>query len=192
MELYPHLKTIISIILGLALGRILNGTVKFIQHPGRTRLYAVHLLWSLYLFILMVHFWWWEYRFHNVTDWTFTRYFFIIFYAILFFVICCLQYPDDVHDYQKDYRLYYYSRKNWFFSMFLLILLVDCADTWLKGADYVQNLMPEYGIKLMTHTLLCIACIVSRKAWVHWLTVLYFIAFELYFIVSRYYSVAWE
>lgn len=45
MDFFNHIKTVISIILGLSIGCLLNGTVKFVQHPGRTKPYWVHLLW---------------------------------------------------------------------------------------------------------------------------------------------------
>ncbi|QIY84216.1 hypothetical protein HER18_12155 [Chryseobacterium sp. NEB161] len=56
VDTFNHLKTIISIILGLSIGTLLNGSVRFIQHPGRYKPFWVHLLFVLYIFILMIHF----------------------------------------------------------------------------------------------------------------------------------------
>ncbi|HBR11541.1 MAG TPA: hypothetical protein DD740_04895 [Chryseobacterium sp.] len=111
MDTFNHLKTIISIILGLSIGTLLNGSVRFIQHPGRYKPFWVHLLFVLYIFILMIHFWWWEYRLRGISSWTFTQYVFIISYIIMFFVLCTLLYPTDLKDYNNDYKNYFFSRK---------------------------------------------------------------------------------
>lgn len=120
MDTFNHLKTIISIILGLSIGTLLNGSVRFIQHPGRYKPFWVHLLFVLYIFILMIHFWWWEYRLRGISSWTFTQYVFIISYIIMFFVLCTLLYPTDLKDYNNDYKNYFFPGKNDFLDFLVL------------------------------------------------------------------------
>src|SRR5258708_7752537 len=90
MDAFSHIKSVIAIILGLSIAKLLQGAVKFIQHPGRTRPYWVHLLWALYIFILLVHFWWWEYGLRALSQWLFQEYLFIIIFITLYFVLCAL------------------------------------------------------------------------------------------------------
>ncbi len=189
MDTFNHLKTIISIILSLGIGTLLNGSVKFIQHPGRTRPFWVHLLFVLYIFILMIHFWWWEYRLRALTSWTFTQYIFIIAYIILFFVLCTLLYPADLKDHHNDYKTYFYSRRKWLFGFLAIMFCLDLVDTLYKGREYVQSLMPLYGIRMITHIPLSLALIFisSKKNLYYAGTLIFFILFEVIFIYKRYY-----
>ena len=187
MEFFGHIKTIISMILGIAIGRLLNESVKFIQHPGRVRYYWIHLLWSFYLFLVMIHFWWWEYTLNTIRKWSFTEYLFVVMYTVIYFLLSSLQYPADVNDYANDFRNYYYSRRKWFFSLLSLSFLVDIVDTLMKGHVYFMQLMPFYAIKMITHLIICLCCIFSKTVRLHVFTVIYFILFEVFFIITRYY-----
>ena len=51
MDIFAHIKSVIGIILGLSIAKLLQGTVKLIQHPGRTKPYWIHLAWALYIFL---------------------------------------------------------------------------------------------------------------------------------------------
>src|SRR3984957_14351400 len=116
MQTFEYIKSVISIILGLSLAKLLQSAVKLIQHPGRTKPYWVHLLWSLYLFLVLTHFWWWEYNLKRVTAWSFQAYFFLILYITIYFVLCALLWPDDVKDYGDRFEDYFHSRKKGFFA----------------------------------------------------------------------------
>jgi hypothetical protein len=189
VDTFNHLKTIISIILGLSIGTLLNGSVRFIQHPGRYKPFWVHLLFVLYIFILMIHFWWWEYRLRGISSWTFTQYVFIISYIIMFFVLCTLLYPTDLKDYNNDYKNYFFSRKKWLFGFLGALYCLDLVDTIYKGKDYLEALMPLYGIRIMTHIPICLLVIFikPKKNTYYALALIYFIIFEVLFIYKRYY-----
>jgi len=192
VDTFNHLKTIISIILSLGIGTLLNGSVKFIQHPGRNKPFWIHLLFVLYIFILMIHFWWWEYRLRAITSWTFTQYIFIIGYIILFFVLCTLLYPADLKDHNNDYKTYFFSRRKWLFGFLAVMFCLDLVDTLYKGKDYLESLMPLYGIRVITHIPLSLAMVfIKSKKNIYYAGVLiFFILFEIFFIYKRYYLYA--
>lgn len=189
MDTFNHLKTIISIILGLGIGTLLNGSVRLIQHPGRNKPFWVHLLFVLYIFILMIHFWWWEYRLRDISSWTFTQYVFIISYILLFFVICTLLYPTDLKDYEDDFKNYFFSRRKWLFAFLGILYCLDLVDTLYKGKDYLETLMPLYGIRIITHVPICFGLLFlkSQKTIYYAAALIFFIIFEILFIYKRYY-----
>ena len=57
---------VVGFILSISIARLLLGGVKLIQHPGRTRPYWIHLLWALYIFFVLIHFWWSEYSLKTI------------------------------------------------------------------------------------------------------------------------------
>lgn len=182
MGTFDYIKSVISIILGLSIARLLSSAVKLIQHPGRTKPYWVHLLWSLYIFLLVVHFWWWEYSLKRVADWTFASYFFLIVFITMYYTLCALLWPDDVKDYSERYEDYFYSRKKWFFGVLALSFVADVVDTLLKGNTYFLSATLEYPIRNAVHFLLCVVAMYVSNRRFHAVLVILFILYELLYI----------
>jgi hypothetical protein len=61
MDLYSHVRVLFSIILGLGVSHLLRGVARIMQHPKQYRVYWVHLAWAIFLFLYLIHFWWWEF-----------------------------------------------------------------------------------------------------------------------------------
>ena len=93
MEMYLHIRVLFTILLGLGVSRLLSGLAQIVQHPKAYKEYWVHLLWVLFLFLFLIHFWWWEYRLQGIQQWTFPLYFFIAMYAVMMFLLCVLLFP---------------------------------------------------------------------------------------------------
>lgn len=182
MEEFTHIKSVIGIILGLSLTHLIKGSVNFIQHPGRKKIYLTHCLWVLYVFLLIIHFWWWEFNLKLITEWYFGDYFFIICYILIFYILCALLYPDDLQGYE-GYKDYYYSRKNWFFSVLAVSFIADVVDTYLKGDNYFLGNETEYIIRITTHIALCLLAIYSNNKKFHLILALLFIMYEISFII---------
>ena len=60
--MYLHVRVLFTILLDLGVSRLLSGVAQIVQHPKAYKVYWVHLLWVLFLFLYLIHFWWWEYR----------------------------------------------------------------------------------------------------------------------------------
>lgn len=173
-------------ILGLSLTHLIRGTAKFVQHPQREKIYWVHMLWVFYIFLLLIHFWWWEYKLTTLKDWSFPVYFFVIGYIMLYFVLCALLYPDDVKEYQ-GYEGYFYSRKKWFYGVLAASFVADIIDTLIKGKEYFLHFGLEYPIRNITHLALCLVAIrVSNKKYHAFLAVI-FIVYELSYILRLFF-----
>ncbi|MDQ0313973.1 hypothetical protein [Amorphus orientalis] len=145
-EYYSHVRIIMGMVVGLSVARILNRLARFVQHPNRDDIYSVHIAWSFFLILAVVHFWWFEFRFSWLDRWTFAVYFFLILYACIYFFLAALLDPDELHDYE-DFETYFHSRQKWFFSLLALLFVIDVIDTNLKGADYFRSLGPIYPLR---------------------------------------------
>jgi len=187
MDTFFHVRMVMSIIMGLSITTLLKGAVKLVDHPGKYKPYWVHLLWALYIFLLLIHFWWWEIGLKSIAQWVFAEYLFIVLYVILYYVLCVLIFPDDVSDY-KSFKEYFYSRKKWFFSVLSLTFAADFIDTFLKGKEYVKHLHWEYPVRNVLHIILCLVAIKISNRRFHAALVLLFIIYELTFIFRLYYN----
>lgn len=181
MDEFVHIRIIIGMILGLGLTHLIKGSVGFIQHPGRKKIYKVHLLWVFYIFLLLIHFWWWEFNLKLIVQWYFLDYFFIICYALIFYMICAILYPDDLQGYD-GYEDYFFSRKKWFFSLLAICFIADLVDTAIKGFDYFIWANTEYYIRIASHVILCLLGVLINNRSFHKILVVLFILYEITFI----------
>lgn len=155
--MFEYVAVLTSIIVGLGITHLLQGTARLIQHPDTDRPYWVHLTWVLYMFLNSVFWWWWEFRLTRLEVWSFQVYIFVILFAVVLYMLCALLYPASLDGY-GGFKDYFYSRRGWFFGLSIVFLLIDVGDTLLKGMDYFGSLGPEYVLsRILKLTLYAVA-----------------------------------
>lgn len=185
MQEFLHVRALLGILMGLAIARLLSGLARFVQHPGRQPVYVVHLGWAVFLFVLLTHLWWWEFRLGSVHDWNYAIYAVLIVNIVLLYLLCTLLFPDDLKDY-TGYRDYFHSRRGWFFGLLAAAFTVDVLDTWVKGTAYIHGLGTEYLLRNMAYVAFCLVAIRVRNETFHRLFVVAAIAYEVLWIVRLY------
>jgi hypothetical protein len=185
MEMYLHVRVLFSILLGLGVSRLLSGVAQIVQHPKANKVYWVHLLWALFLFLYMIHFWWWEYRLQAIQQWTFAIYFFIAMYAVVMFLLCVLFFPEQLADY-GSFKAYFYSRRQWIFGLMTILFLADLQDTFIKGSAYWQAIGALYYVRTGLYIILSAAAIKIKDERFHAGFAIFAIASEIVLIVSSY------
>ena len=157
MGIFEYISVLTSIIVGLGIAHLLKGVANIVQHPGRNRIYWVHLLWVAFMFFQAIFFWWWEFKLESLEQWTFHIYLFVLFFALLIYMLCALLFPQDLEGY-SGYEDYFMTRRSWFLGLLVVYFLVDLGDTWLKGADYFHSLGIEYPV---TQGVMIAGCLVG-------------------------------
>jgi hypothetical protein len=183
---YVHVRTIISIVLGLSITRLFTGLARFVQHPNRVKIYPVHLAWVLFILLYVVEFWWWEFRLSKLDEWTFPIYLFVIFYAGLFVFLCSLLFPDDLLGY-SGLEDYFMSRRKWFFGLLAVTFLLDLVDTQLKGADYFHSLGLQYLIRNLAYVTLAVTAMFVENRRFHAVFVACALLYLVVWIAQRYF-----
>lgn len=184
-EYFGHVRTIIGMVLGLSLARLVNGLTRFVQHPGTIKVYPVHLGWVAYLLITIVHFWWYEFHLALVPVWTFPLYGFLIFYTMVFAALTALLFPDQMNDY-NGFEDYFEKRKGWFFGLLAFSALLDVGDTLVKGPDYLRSLGIEYPLRQAAIVILSIALIFITSRRTQLALVIAAIVYQVSWIVRLY------
>ncbi|RCS24991.1 hypothetical protein DUT91_05995 [Phyllobacterium salinisoli] len=184
-EIFVHIRIIIGIILGLCISRLLTGLARFVQHPAYEIIYSVHLAWVAFMLLAIVHFWWFEFYLQWISVWHFGIYLYVIFYASLYFFASTLLFPDHMQEY-SGYRDYFMSRRNWFFSIMILIYIADIGDTLLKGQDHFDAHGIEYPIRAAVFILACLVAMLTTSQRFHVIFVALAIIDEIVFIVRDY------
>ncbi|MGE0118561.1 MAG: hypothetical protein AB7S71_12495 [Dongiaceae bacterium] len=179
-QIFPHIRIVMGIVLGLGVTRLLTGTARFVQHPQRRRASWVHLGWVLFMLISLTHFWWWEFWLYGIAVWTYEAYLFLIVYTVLLYFLCALLYPDDIDEYD-GYEDYFISRRKWFFGLLALTFLFDLADTLLKGYPHFERYGLEYAVRTPVAVALCVAAMFVASRTLH----------GAFVIVSLIYQASW-
>lgn len=52
-SLFTYLRMVLSMVVSLGMARLLSGAARIVQHPGRTPLYWVHLLWGVSMLLTL-------------------------------------------------------------------------------------------------------------------------------------------
>ncbi|MDB5535661.1 MAG: hypothetical protein JWQ65_536 [Devosia sp.] len=153
-ELFPHVRIVMGMVIGLGITRLLMGVAGLVQHPKRAKLSAIHLLWAGSMLIELIHFWWWQFALFQLTNWTFGIFFFLIAYTILLFLQAAILFPDNISEYD-GYEDFFLQRRNWFFGLFAANFLFDATDTLIKGQAHWDKFGLEYYIQVPIGLILC-------------------------------------
>ena len=141
-----HVRIFLGMLVSLALAHMVHALSRVIDRRHRQPPYWVHLVWVAFLFLYLMHFWWWEMRLVHFADWQFQVFLLLALYALLLYFLSWTLLPDQV-DPHSGYRERYYLRRNWFFGGLIAVFLIDIADTSLKGPELFVRLGTEYWIR---------------------------------------------
>jgi hypothetical protein len=147
MAAFEYLSVLISIILALGMTRVLGGVGEMLQARSHRRIYWVHAIWIINLFLYLVIAWWIFYRWRNQEPWRFLLFVFVLISPTLLYLASLLLFPreGDV-DAAVDYKTHYYAKHLAVFILFALFTPVDIADSLLKGVSHFLALGPQYFI----------------------------------------------
>jgi hypothetical protein len=184
-DLYPHVRVVISIIVGLCITTLLSGFARFVQHPRRQRASLLHLGWAFSLLLWIIHFWWWEFRFSMIEEWTFDIYFFVILYTTLYYLLCTLLFPSDLNDY-AGYEDYFISRRKWFFGLLAVAFIADVVDAEVKGSVYFHSFGIEYPIRIVGNLILCLIAFITPNRGIQFTLLAISFFYNVSFILRHY------
>ncbi len=181
MDPFSYLSFLTSIVLGLGIARVLAGFANLLQARGRVRLYWVHLVWMLNVFLFLVLNWWILFRWHSQGQWTFFLFLFVLLSPTIAFLLSVLLFPDPLED-GTDLKQHFYSNHRWFFALAALLPPLDAVDTLLKGTAHFAAQGPLYIVTIVLIFVLSVAAAVTKKEIFHRFFAIFFLLYILMFI----------
>jgi hypothetical protein len=177
MDPFSYLSVLISIILALGMTRVLAGVGEMLQARSRRRLYWVHAVWVVNLFLYLVVAWWIFYRWRNQQPWTFFLFIFVLISpTILYLASIVLFPPESSLDEFVNYKTHYYSNHRVFFVLFAVFSPVDFVDTLLKGISHLVALGPLYFISNILFFAGLVIAAITRNERYHQCYAIFFLA----------------
>lgn len=182
---YLHVRVLLGMIVGLGLTHLLQNFALMIEKPRHKKVYWVHLVWSLSVFVYLLSFWWWEFRLAHVVAWNFNLYLFVTLYALLLYLLCAIAFPKDVTGF-SDWEAYFFSRRAWFFSLLALAYLADLGDTFIKGHEYFSSFGIEMPIRCAAYVVLSLVAIATPNRTFHACFAVAGLVYQLSFIARQF------
>ncbi|MFK4824835.1 hypothetical protein ACI0FM_08610 [Paenochrobactrum sp. BZR 588] len=177
IEIFTHVRILIAMIISISVARILSGVAKFLQHPKRNKLSALHLLWAFSILLELILFWWWGVRLGVDIDWTFSTYMLHITYGVTLYLMSALLFPDDILEYQ-GYQDFFIQRRYWFFTLLASTWVIDIAKTIAVGG----NVSSAFVVHAFTTISVCILAVIFKNPKIQIALVLIYIARQLFSI----------
>jgi hypothetical protein len=124
MGAFEYLSVLISIILALGMTRVLGGVGEMLQARSRHRIYWVHVIWIVNLFLYLVIAWWIFYRWRDQQPWNFYLFLFVLISPTILYLASLLLFPreGDV-DTAIDYKAHYCANHRAFFILYFAGLI---------------------------------------------------------------------
>lgn len=164
MDAFSYLSVLISIVLGLALARLLTGFAAMVSARARLVVYWPLAAQMVLLFLIQVQMWWALFGLREILRWSFPGFLVVLLDAVLVYLATAFLVPDIRDGEPVNLKECYFREVRWFFAALLLGLLASLA----KNLVLIGRL--QHGIDLAAHGAfigLCIAGIVTAREWVH-------------------------
>jgi len=177
MDPFSYLSVLISIVLALGMTRVLAGVGEMLQARLRRRIYWVHTLWIVNLFLYLVVAWWIFYRWRNQQPWTFSLFLFVLISPTILYLASLLLFPPESQlDEAIDYKKHYYANHRAFFILFGLFTPIDIVDSLLKGIPHFLALGPQYIVSSSLYFAGFLTAAITRNERYHQIFAIFFLA----------------
>ncbi len=145
MTIFEHLSVFVSIILGLAVVHLLGGVSLILDARVKTRLYWVHLAWTINMLFLIVLVWLGNFVLAPVTSFSIGHFLNLLAYSMVIYLMSGLLYPVRGEE-VTDFREHFHANRARFFSVGLLFVATDALDGLFEAAAADLDLNPgQFG-----------------------------------------------
>ncbi len=133
MDVFSYLAAYLSLVLGLAVARVLAGLVELIQSRDRVQWYWLHVAWALFIVLATASQWWILVGWRDDVRFTFHFYLFLLISPFLLYVLAALVSPRIAHDERVDLERAFYRNRVWFFPILALLAATEYVATLLRS-----------------------------------------------------------
>lgn len=139
MDGFAHLSVLISIVLGLGITNLLMGLGRVVQLRAQVTIFWPAVVWALTLLVIHVQTWWTMFGLRFVRTWDFVSFAITLAQPILLFFLSVLIMPNFDRDEALDLRRNYFMHARWFFGIFIALLLVSLARTYVVSGQLTDT-----------------------------------------------------
>ncbi len=178
---YFHVRVLIGMVVGLAIGNLLRGIARVISDEKHRPIYWVQMAWALSMLGAILQLWWFEIRFDLLPRFTFAIFAFWVCYVLQLFFLTALLMPENIGEHENN-REYFLARRGWFFGFLALFYAFDFAESVLKGPAFLQALGPLYPARGVVFLAGFLVAIWTRNPVFHGAFAVLALAFQVFWL----------
>lgn len=142
MNPFDYLNVLISIILGLAIAKILTGLATVITARERVDFYWPPVVWAIWIFFISVQHWWaqWALRFMPAKNWTFLDFSLLLLVPVGLFLLSALVLPEREEDGKLDLEDWFFRNREWFFGVMFFLPALSIVEELVRSGHIASTL----------------------------------------------------
>lgn len=181
-DAFNYVAVLVSIVVGLAVTRVLSQISEVIQAGSRQKTYWIHTVWLINAFSMLMLNWWVFYRWRTAPEWTFFLFVWVTLAPTLLYLGCSVIAPGELDETPAaNWREYYYANRRGFFFIIAPIWPLDIIDTLLKGKQHFIDQGPYYVPMMALWCLGCVFAGISKSPRYHAVWVILFPAAQIFY-----------
>ena len=172
MTQHEYIFIAISIVLGLAMARLLHTAALLVRAYSRVTYHWATTLWSTCIFIYILQLWWVGWELRLVADWSFVDFFVLVIGAIFVYGAAELALPTEDYDISDDTELDFLAHSRSFGRVSAASMLGYFAvGPYVNVTMFGNPPLPSYGIPILGGILMVL--VILRPRWFTWLSVVF-------------------
>lgn len=163
MNPFDYLNVLISIILGLAIAKVLTGLATVITARERVDFYWPPIVWAIWIFFITAQHWWAQWGLQFTKRWTFLDFALLLLVPVCLFLLSALVLPEREEDGKLDLGEWFYRNRAWFFGIMFFLPGLSILEEIVRSGYVTSRL--NFAFLLAFEVVIGIAFFLkSRKA----------------------------
>lgn len=163
MNPFDYLNVLISIILGLAIAKILTGLATVITARERVDFYWPPIAWAIWLFFITAQHWWAQWSLRSTHEWTFLDFSLLLLVPVAIFLLSALVLPDREENEKLDLGEWFFRNRAWFFGIMFFLPALSIVEELVRSGHMASVL--NFAFLLVFEAIIAVGFFLkSRKA----------------------------
>ncbi len=172
MTQHEYIFIAISIVLGLAMARLLHNAALLVRAHDRLTFHWATMLWGVCIFIYILQLWWVGWELRLVTDWSIIDFFALVIGSIFVYGAAELALPTEDYDISDDTELDFLAHSRSLGRVSAMSMLGYFAvGPYVNLTMFDNPPLPSYGFPALGAGLM--ALMIVRPQWFKWLSVVF-------------------
>jgi hypothetical protein len=170
MNPFEYLNVLISIILGLAIAKILTGLATVITARERVDFYWPPIVWAIWIFFISAQHWWAQWQLEFTKEWTFLDFSLLLLVPVGFFLLSALVLPEREENGKLDLGEWFFRNRAWFFGIMFFLPALSILEEIVR-TGHMGNVL-NFAFLLGFEAVIAIAFFLKSRKAQEWLCVL--------------------
>ena len=172
MTQHEYIFIAISVILGLAMARLLHTAALLVRAHNRVTYHWATVLWGTCIFIYILQLWWVGWELRLVKDWSIIDFFALVIGSIFVYGAAELALPTEDYDISDDAELDFLAHSRSLGRVSALSMLGYFAvGPYVNLTMFDNPPLPSYGFPALGGILMMLIMLIPR--WFNWLTIVF-------------------